>query len=47
MKNKNKSISRSQEKNLTVGLTTAILLFITVCLPVLIISGILYWIFGG
>lgn len=40
------TISRNAEKNLTVGLTTAILLFVNVCLPVLVIGGVLYWIFG-
>jgi len=42
-----KNISRSQEKKLTVGLSAAILGFITVCLPVFIIGGILYFLFGG
>jgi hypothetical protein len=34
------------EKKLTVGFTTVILLFVNVCLPVLVIGGVLYWIFG-
>ena len=34
------------EKKLTVILTTSILLFVNVCLPVLVIGGILYFIFG-
>jgi hypothetical protein len=48
MNNKDKMpISRNAEKNLTVGLTAAILLFVSVCLPVLVIGGILYWVLGG
>jgi hypothetical protein len=34
------------EKKLTVGFTAAALLFVNVCLPVLVIGGILYFIFG-
>ena len=35
------------EKNLTVGITSAVLLFVNICLPVLVIGGVLYLIFGG
>jgi len=30
----------------TVIVTTSVLLFVNICLPVLFIGGILYWIFG-
>lgn len=33
-------------KNWTVGITSAVLLFVNVCLPVLVIGGFLYWLFG-
>jgi len=35
------------EKKWTVILTTAVLFFIAVCLPALVIGGILYFVFGG
>ena len=34
------------EKKWTAILTTSVLLFVNVCLPVVVIGGILYWIFG-
>ena len=34
-------------KKLTVIFTTSILLFVNICLPVLVIGGILYLIFGS
>ncbi len=34
------------EKKWTVILTTSILVFVNVCLPVLVIGGVLYFIFG-
>ena len=34
------------EKKWTAILTTSILLFVNVCLPVLVVGGILYFIFG-
>ena len=33
-------------KKWTVIFTTSVLLFVNVCLPVLVISGVLYFIFG-
>ncbi len=34
------------EKKWTVILTTSVLLFVNVCLPVVVVGGILYLIFG-
>jgi len=34
------------EKKWTAILTTSILVFVNVCLPVLVIGGVLYFIFG-
>ncbi len=39
------TISRETEKKMTIGLTTAILIAVNVCLPALVIGGILYLIF--
>ena len=39
------TISRETEKKMTIGLTTTILIAVNVCLPTLVIGGILYFIF--
>ena len=33
-------------KNWTTGIVTTVLLFVNFCLPVLVVGGLLYWIFG-
>jgi hypothetical protein len=41
------TISRDMEKKMTLSLTVAMLITVNVCLPALVIGGILYWIFGS
>jgi len=41
------TISRNMEKKMTLSLTVAMLIAVNVCLPALVLGGVLYWIFGS
>ena len=46
--NKNQiTISRNMEKKMTLSLTVATLIAVNMCLPALVLGGVLYWIFGS